>query len=114
VTPKPWNEYYRARWRVERELRASPLLHTIVRPALITGSDREEFRPAERVAAVVLDGLLGALRAVGLPKPAERYGSITASELATALVRLARDPNAENQVIDAERLREQQQGGRHE
>jgi nucleoside-diphosphate-sugar epimerase len=83
------NAYLRARARLEHELRGSGLSWISARPALITGSDREEHRAGERAAAAVLDGVLQVLRRLGLRGTAERWRSITAADLAAALAQLA-------------------------
>ena len=97
--------YIGARTRAEEKLKASGLPYTIARPSFITGSDREESRPGERAGAAVIDGFLGLVGAVGARKTADRYRSTTATELATALVRAAFDPAAENQILYSESLR---------
>jgi uncharacterized protein YbjT (DUF2867 family) len=99
------NAYLAARWKAERELGESGLPYTIARPGFITGPDREERRPLERAAAVALDALLAAAGAAGLGRLRDRYRSTTAAVLARALVRLAFEPAAANQVVESEGLR---------
>lgn len=98
------NAYLLARHRVETELRASSLSWVIARPSFITGADREESRPLERVGAVVVDGLLGVAGAFGMERVRENYRSITSTALARALVHLALDPNASNFVAAGDKL----------
>ncbi len=105
---RPVNAYMDVRKRVEAALRGSGLPYVIARPAFVTGSDREESRPAERVAARVADGLLGALRKLGADKLADKYGSITGAGLARAMVELASRPDTEERaqvVAEAGELR---------
>jgi hypothetical protein len=83
------NAYLRVRARLERELKASPLPYLIARPAFITGSDREESRPAERVAAIVIDGVLGAAAMLGARAMRDRYASLTGRALAQGMTALA-------------------------
>ena len=99
------NAYLQARVRVERELRASPLPWTIVRPALITGPDRDETRPLERLGAIIGDAALGVAGALGARTLRERWRSITGAELARALVRAAYDPAAAGAIVTGEELR---------
>lgn len=100
------NPYLAVRWRLEEELRASGLPYVIARPSFITGADRDEPRPAERVAAAGVDALLGVARFVGARRFADRYRSTTNVTLARALVRLALDPTATAAVVESEGLRE--------
>ena len=104
VGPDARGAYLQARWQVEEALRASGLPFTIARPSFITGPDREESRPAERIASIVGDAALGALALVGARRLHARYRSNTAQGLARALVRLAADPAAEGKVVLAEDL----------
>jgi uncharacterized protein YbjT (DUF2867 family) len=82
VGPRARGGYLRARWRVEQELRDSGIRHTIIRPAFITGPDRDEDRPAERVAAAVVDAALTVAALLGARRLREQFRSSTASELA--------------------------------
>lgn len=98
------NDYLRARYEVERELRASGLDFVIARPSLITG-DREESRFGERAAAALMDPSLRLLGALGFSKTKARYASMTGAQLGQALVDAAMDPQATNKVLDAAELR---------
>ncbi|HET6343367.1 MAG TPA: NAD(P)H-binding protein, partial [Myxococcota bacterium] len=95
--------YYRARVHAEAHLRQSGLPYIIARPSLITG-DREESRPGERVAAVVMGGALGGLARLGMTGPQDRWGAMTGTELASALVRACGEPDV-NRVLEAAALR---------
>lgn len=83
------NEYLRVRATVEAALVGGPNPFTVVRPSFITGSDRAESRPVERVGALVGDALCAVLRAVGNRRRAAKFASITGPELARILVALA-------------------------
>ena len=83
------NAYMRARVRVESEIRSLGVPHLIARPGFITGDDRDERRPAERIGATVLDGVLSGLALVGIRGPRARWHSITGPQLGRALVALA-------------------------
>jgi uncharacterized protein YbjT (DUF2867 family) len=99
------NDYLRVRGRVERLLREGNLPFTIVRPSFITGSDRDEPRPGERIAATLLDGVLAVAGAAGLIRLRDRYRSMTGAQLAEVLVRVARDPDQAGRTLSAEQLR---------
>jgi len=88
----------KARWRAEEDLRNSGLSYTIARPALISGSDREDPRAFERVGALSMDLLLSLGAVVGLKGAKAAYASITSQDLATALADLALSPNWQNRV----------------
>jgi len=105
VGPGSRNAYIAVRWRMEQELRASGLPFVIARPSFVTGADREERRPTERVLAAMADRLLAVPAALGGREFADRWRSLTATELATALVKLAFDPAAEGKVVDAAAMR---------
>lgn len=105
VGPRARGAYLQARWRLEQELRASPLDWTIVRPAFITGPDREESRPVERGSAMLIDGLLGAAALVGGRRLRDRFASLTAAQLARGLARHAFDAGSSRREITPEELR---------
>jgi uncharacterized protein YbjT (DUF2867 family) len=97
--------YVGARTRAEEKLRASGLSYTIARPSFITGADRDENRPGERAGAAVVDGVLSVVGAVGARTVADRYRSITATDLARALVRAAFDPTLDSAILYSDSLR---------
>ncbi|HWN66621.1 MAG TPA: epimerase, partial [Haliangium sp.] len=97
--------YMQVRWRVEEALRDSGLPYTIARPSFITGPDRDEARPAERIGAAVANGVLNVASMFGGRRLAERYRSTSSAVLAQALVARALDPAAENIVLESETLR---------
>lgn len=105
VGPEARGAYLQARLRVEQELKQSGLDHVIARPSFITGPGRDDRRPLERGAAALLDVALGALALFGARRTRERYRSTTNTRLARALVRLARDPEMVDTVVEAEGLR---------
>lgn len=95
--------YMRARGRMERELRESGLSWVVARPAFVTGEDREESRPAERIAGTAVDVFLGAFAFLGIPGPQRKYASLTGDELARALATVALEQG--DGVYDAAALR---------
>ncbi len=102
VKPSRPGSYYHARWKIEQALEASSLPWTIARPYFITGPDREQSRPAERTASILLDGLL----ALGGHRAKARWGSLTAPELARGLVRHALDPESTGTFVTTADLRD--------
>jgi uncharacterized protein YbjT (DUF2867 family) len=97
------NEYLRVRGRIEAELRAGALPHLIVRPSFITGPDREETRPAERIGAAVVDAALALAGALGARRLRARYRSRSGTELAEAIVRIALQPGP-SRVVEPQEL----------
>lgn len=100
------NPYLAVRWRLESELKASGLQYVIARPALITGIDREEFRPGERAAALAARGVFAAARAVGMRSFTERFATLTGAQLGRALVNAALDQHCTNVTLEVPRLLE--------
>lgn len=86
------NEYLRVRATVEGALVAGPNPFTVVRPSFITGADRDEVRPGERVGAAAVDAFCAALRLIGQRRRAAKLASISGGELARILVELAAQP----------------------
>ena len=86
-------------------LRDSGLPYTIARPSFITGPDRDESRPAERIAAVIANATAGVARMFGAARLAGSMRSMTVAELAEGLVRHAFDASSENEILGAEELR---------
>ena len=99
------NPYLAVRGRLEAELRASGLPWTVARPSFITGPDRDESRPAERLGAAVVDAALAIPGWLGARRLRDRWRSTTADELAHALARLADDPRADAAIVEGDGLR---------
>lgn len=100
---KPSNPYMKARVRVEAAIAEAGIEHVIARPAFVTGPDREDDRPGERIGASMLDGALGVLAAVGMRGLQDRWASLRGKDLAEALVELA--TSARRGVFEAADLR---------
>ncbi len=98
------NAYLKARAQVETALRASGVPFTIARPSFISGSLRDEGRPLERAGAVVADGIMAAVGALGARRLRAKYRPTTASALAQELVRAAFDPDAEGKILEGQDL----------
>ena len=96
--------YLTWRWKLESELHASGLPYVIARPSFITGPDRAEPRPLERVGALLADAALTLAGALGARRLRERYRSTTAGVLAEALVRAGLDGGAPSVVLESEAL----------
>ncbi|MCA9517636.1 MAG: epimerase, partial [Myxococcales bacterium] len=93
------NSYLRARGRAEDAVAGSGLPFCAVRASFVTGPDRGESRPTERVGAVVTDGLLAVAAALGGKRLKARYGSVDAERLAAVLVSLPRDEAHRGRVV---------------
>jgi uncharacterized protein YbjT (DUF2867 family) len=100
VTERTDNPYLSVRVRLERELRASGLPWAIARPSFVTGGDRLDKRPMERVYAVALDVALGVAAAFGAKGISDRWRSISGPDLGEGLVRLIADRSATGGVLD--------------
>lgn len=105
VSPSAKGEYYRARVDAEVDLIASGLPYVIARPSFITGPDRLEDRPSERVGAAVIDGALAVVGGLGLRSVRDRYRSLTGPQLGVALVALALDDAAVDGIFETAQLR---------
>ena len=105
VSENSLGAYMKARWKAEERLKKSSLPYTIIQPCFITGTDRQENRPLERMGAVIGDAVLSALSLVGGQTLKAKYESIDAKTLAQAMVRLGLDPAAENTIATSDSLR---------
>jgi nucleoside-diphosphate-sugar epimerase len=97
--------YAKARWQVERELRSRMRDWVIARPSFISGDDREESRPAERIATRLGDAMLNGLGRVGLGEIRDRFGSLTGRELGAGLLYHALEFGPDTRTVDAADLR---------
>lgn len=104
------NEYLRVRGRIQAELTLSGLPYLIAQPSFITGGDRDEPRPAERWGAKAVDGVLNAVAALGARRLRDRYASMTGTELADSLVRLALASPRGRVIADGVTLRAARRG----
>lgn len=86
ANPTARSKYLGARGKAEAKLIASGLSHIIARPSFITGADRDEPRPAERIGAAIADGALSVAGVFGGRKLQKKYQSTSASELAQRLI----------------------------
>jgi len=99
------NPYLAVRHRIETRLRAGEQPFTIARPSFITGPDRDESRPGESIGAALSDAALGLLGALGGRATRERYRSITARELAGALVHFGLSNEGATRTLRGDELR---------
>jgi uncharacterized protein YbjT (DUF2867 family) len=100
------NKYLAVRGRMERELRDGPLPYLVAQPAFVSGEDREEARPGERLFARIADGFLGGLAMVGIRGPRDQYGTLTGAQLALAMVELALRDRQGRATVQVGALRE--------
>jgi len=94
VSPKTTNPYLKVRARIEAQLQAAPASWVSVRASFISGPDRQESRPLERITAVASKPLLRLAGALGARQSYERYRPRTGDELAALLIACAFDPTA--------------------
>jgi uncharacterized protein YbjT (DUF2867 family) len=99
------NPYLAVRGRFEKELEASGLPYLIVRPAFISGSDRDERRLAERTASVALDAVLSVAAALGARSLRDQWATLSGDTLAAGMVRLALDAPNGCEFADAAAIR---------
>lgn len=102
---RPINTYMDVRKRVEAAVRGSALPYLIARPGFITGSDRDEWRAGERIAATIGDATLKLLGALGAKRLATRYTSMTGAELGRAMVELACSGGESSGIAEVEDLK---------
>ena len=105
VGPGSRSAYMKARWAMEKVLRESSASWTIAQPGFITGPDREESRPMERIGATVFDGVLRTLGALGAKQLKHKYLSLDAQGLAEGLVHWGLDPAGHQRVVGTSELR---------
>lgn len=91
--------YGRARHRAEEAVRASGLPFVIARPGLISGPGRDDPRPGERVADVLLGAFARAAGRLGARDLAHRVAPIDGTALARALVHAALAPDSGDRVV---------------
>ena len=80
--------YLQARWSAEAAVHNSGLPFAIARPSIISG-DRQQSRPAEKLAAALVDQALGVVGFFGAKTLRDRYRSTDNKTLAQALLRVA-------------------------
>jgi uncharacterized protein YbjT (DUF2867 family) len=83
------NRYLLARKKVEEAILLAEVSHVIARPAFISGTDRDEFRAAERAGAILGDAILGLAGLFGAGKFRDGHASMSSGTLARGLIRLA-------------------------
>ena len=105
VGPKARGAYLKARWEVERVIRQRLSNWVIARPSFITGPDRAESRPGERLGALVSDGLLGFAGAIGFRGLQEQWGSLRGTQLASGLIHHAMASERDSRTVDSADLR---------
>ena len=99
------NRYLRARADVEREVRKANIPWLIAQPSFISGPDRPESRPLERFGSIVVNGFTSTLARIGIKGPYQKYGTLSAAQLAAGLVELALDKTCYNKTVDTTAIR---------
>src|SRR5690554_1660793 len=92
VSQKTTNPYLKARARIEAELQEASPAWVSVRASLISGPDRQESRPMERVSAIVFKPVMALAGALGARHFYERYRARSGDALAALLIDCAFDP----------------------
>ena len=100
----PTGEYMTVRARIERELREGAVPWTSIRPSFILG-ERDQERMGESLGAGLIDVGLGLAGLLGARKLKARYASITAPELAAAVVHHGLDPRGADRIFETDSLR---------
>ena len=100
------NRYLRARADVEIKVRQSSLPWLIVQPSFISGPDRQETRHGERVGSIVSDAILSTMAFIGIKKPYQLYGTLSANQLAQGMISWALDDSAYNQTLNTIAIRQ--------
>jgi len=106
VTERSSNRYLQARAAVERHIQQMPFPWMIVRPSFISGPDRNERRPMERVGSIMGDAFLSTLSVMGIKQPYQQYGTLSGAQLATGLIAWALDPEAYRKILDTRAIRQ--------
>ncbi len=96
--------YLKARYDVEAALREGPVPWLSVRPSFISGPDRDESRPMERVGSVAADALLSVVGMLGWRTVRDRYATVPAAELARRMLDIALS-GAPGRTVDMADLR---------
>lgn len=105
VQSQSTNRYLRARADVEAHIQKTNFSWLIARPSFISGPDRQEHRPMERIGSIFGDALLGALAVLGVKRPYQQYGTLSAAELALGLVELSLDEHVQQQILETKDIR---------
>lgn len=105
VSEEASSAYYKARWKAEEAVRDSGLPYTIARPGFISGENRDESRPMERLGAVLGDAVSGVAGALGARDFRDRYKSRDNVQMARELLAVAFERRAENRTFESEELR---------
>lgn len=101
---RPSNAYMLARWKCEQDILSSGIDYLIARPSFISGPDRDESRPMERIGSSVVGALGGALSAVGITAVERAIGPISNHQLARVLVDAALDPTQTKRILEAKEM----------
>ena len=106
VRAQTGNRYLRARADVESHIQKSNFSWLIARPSFISGPDREEHRPLERLGSIFGDAVLRAISLIGVKQPYLQYGTLSAEELAFGLIELALDTHVHQKTLETKDIRQ--------
>ena len=103
--------YYEARWKAEREVCRGELDYVIARPGFISGPDRDESRPMERIGSKLASATASVVGAFGAEGLRDKLQPRDAAEMAYQLAEAAYDESCHNRILESRQL---WQLGRHE
>lgn len=106
VSPNGINAYMKARYKAEQAVIEAATPHLIARSAIITGDDRDDSRLGEQLGGKVNDLFIKTLGALGARDLERKYRSTSGAELARALVRLATTAGSQDQIVEAQWLKD--------
>ncbi len=104
MTPETRSPYLAVRARIEKELADGSLPYTVLRPAFISGDDRDDGRLGERLQAGALDGVGRVLGALGAKRLGRRLMTTSNTALAGDLVRMGLHSDYERRIVESEEL----------
>jgi len=104
--PNAKGPYLKVRHRIEQDLEECYKSYVSIRPSFITGADRDDDRPFERVGAAVGNMALKAVGVFGASRLRDRYRSISNIQLARAVVHYGLLDATSAPVIEGESLHE--------
>ena len=86
-----WSQYLEARMKVERDLKESRLPHSIIRPAILSGTSRDERRPLEEFGAWFSHRLSDLFTTLKMTDLAHKVKPLDAHEMAEFMLSIIED-----------------------
>ena len=99
------NRYLRARADVESHIQKTDFSWLIARPSFISGPDRKERRPMERMGSIFGDTILLAISMLGMKSPYQQYGTLSADKLAFGLIEISLNEQIHQQILETQDIR---------